>query len=81
MKKKINAWIARDKDGTILPYKVPPQRDELIGCWVGEVPRIFNENLSKQIANQLTWESEPIEVEIIVRRDRNRNIRKRRSDL
>jgi hypothetical protein len=81
MKKKINAWIARDKDGTILPYKVPPQKDELLGYWTGEIPRITNENLPEQIVNQLTWESEPIEVEIIVRRKGNRNIRKRRSDL
>ena len=67
MKKTIKAWIARDKDGQILPFNEHPQREDELGYWTGNIPRITDENISDELASKLTWEGEPIQVEIIIK--------------
>lgn len=57
-------YIARDKDGTLkLFLGVNPTRDlELEGRWISEAPYCI---LPPNLYPELTWENEPIEVDIV----------------
>ena len=61
---KIKGWVARDSDGSLTLWKVKPHRwkDDFWIC--GE--EFFS--LSLQIFPELTWESEPIEVELTIKK-------------
>ena len=59
----ISGWVARDADENLFVYSSKPER---IGTmWYGEYA---NFNLRNRLFPDLTWESEPIEVELIIKR-------------
>lgn len=64
----IQGWVAVDDDGDLFLYRTKPARDEVSGMWMsGECPLDVGINLFPD----LTWDSEPIEVEIILKRKKN----------
>lgn len=61
----IQGWVAVDDDGDLFLYRTKPARDEVSLMWMsGECPLDVGINLFPN----LTWESDPIEVEIIIKR-------------
>lgn len=54
--KAIKIWLAKDKDGQILPYSSKPIREQTY--WCGEVVRITNEHITDELYSQLQWEDE-----------------------
>lgn len=62
---KIKGWVARDEDGTLCCFSKKPERmsNTIAGhFW-------FNEDafeLRKDVFPKLTWEDEPIEVELTI---------------
>lgn len=59
----IRGWVARDEDGNLFMYSTKPER---IGTmWMGE---FANFDLRNNLFPDLTWDDEPIEVEIIIKR-------------
>ena len=68
MKNTINVWIARDKDGeTMYLFNEPPQRDEIGEYWAGKILKITDENLPEELAKKVTWNGEPVELEITIK--------------
>ena len=63
---KIKVWVARDSDGCLTLCKVKPQRWEG-DFWIGEGGAEYFP-LDSQIFPELTWEDEPIEVELLIRK-------------
>lgn len=59
---EIHGWIARDLNGDVFLYENNPERgwDE----WVGRISSEFD-------FKKLRWTSDPIEVEIIIKRKKN----------
>lgn len=64
----INGWVARDKNGDLYMYTCKPERNSNLGYWDGNVPDITPSN---DLFPDLTWESEPEEIEIIIKRKKN----------
>ncbi len=64
----ISGWVARDEDENLFMYNTKPERDETIHMWMGECANI---DLRNHLFPDLTWESEPQEVEIIIKRKKN----------
>lgn len=71
----IQGWVARDQDGYISLFKDKPTRDTFDK---GDVPYGFwdeanSNHLELQITSfpDLTWESDPIECEITIKRKKN----------
>lgn len=68
---KTIGWIAKEKDGTISFFNKKPQRfiDENNNCtgWYSENGCETAINFDSDIP-ELTWESEPLEVELIIRK-------------
>ncbi|MBP3511152.1 MAG: hypothetical protein J6K19_03825 [Prevotella sp.] len=71
----IQGWVARDMDGYISLFQERPTRDT---CDKGDIPYGFGgDNTGYYIElpttsfPDLTWESEPLEVEIIIKRKKN----------
>lgn len=64
----IQGWVARDMDGRLYVYCHEPKRNLMECLWEGE---IMNISLSDDMFPDLTWESEPIEVEIQIKRKKN----------
>ena len=64
---KIKGWIARDKDGLLGFYSELPERFDDRAWWCEEG---CNTALSVPPGSypEITWESEPLEVELIVRK-------------
>lgn len=61
----IQGWVAVDDDGDLFLYRTKPARDEVSGMWMsGECPLDVGINLFPD----LTWDSDPEEVEIIIKR-------------
>lgn len=63
----IQGWVARDSNGSLYFYRCKPERVRLNsndGLWMSET---LNE-LNSDLFPDLTWESDPIEVELIVKR-------------
>lgn len=61
----IRGWVAVDDDGDLFLYRTKPARDEVSLMWMsGECPLDVGINLFPN----LTWESDPQEVEIIIKR-------------
>lgn len=61
---KIKGWVARDSDGSLTLCKVKPLRWNN-DCWVG-AEEYFP--LSRTLFPELTFESEPIEVELTIKK-------------
>lgn len=61
----IQGWVAIDDDGDLFLYRTKPTRDEVSGMWMsGECPLDVGLNLFPD----LTWDDEPQECEIIIKR-------------
>lgn len=61
----IQGWVAADDDGDLFLYRTKPARDEVSGMWMShECPLDVGINLFPN----LTWESDPEPVEIIIKR-------------
>lgn len=59
----IQGWVARDKDENLFMYSTKPER---IGTmWYGEYTNL---DLRNKMLPDLTWESDPEPVEIIIKR-------------
>lgn len=64
----IQSWVAVDDDGDLFLYRTKPARDEVSGMWMSsECPVDVGINLFPD----LTWESDPEPVEIIIKRKKN----------
>lgn len=67
----IHGWVARDSDGSLYVYHCKPERVRYIngndGIWMSGTIKELNPALFPD----LTWDSEPEEVEIIIRRKKN----------
>lgn len=67
----ISGWVARDEDGDLYTYIDKPKREDVpwddATYWVGKT---FIE-LDSTLFPDLTWESEPEPVEIIIKRKKN----------
>lgn len=60
----ISGWVARDRTGALSLYQSYPERQENLGYWrdgLGEF------DLSETDFPSLTWQDEPIEVEITIK--------------
>lgn len=55
----IHGWVARDLDGEVFLYENKPERGD--GEWLGRISSEFD-------FQQLKWGSDPIEVELIIKR-------------
>ncbi len=60
----ISGWVARDGNGNLWTYTHKPIRSEN-PYWLGEVADF---TLTNDVLPDLTWESDPIEVEIRIKR-------------
>ncbi len=62
MKLGIKLWVARDQSGLLIAHSTPPSR--LANWW--KVPSITDTSwiLSSTLFPELTWEDEPLEVEV-----------------
>lgn len=58
----ISGWVARDLDGEVFLYENKPERGD--GEWLGRISSEFD-------FQQLKWGSDPIEVELIIKRKKN----------
>lgn len=73
----IQGWVARDQDGYISLFKDKPTRDTFdkddvpYGFW----DEANSNHLELPITSfpDLTWESDPIEVELVIKRKKNGN--------
>ncbi len=61
----IQGWVARDKNGDLFMYSTKPEWDRLTGMWYGERALITPSN---DLFLDLTWDSDPEPVEIIIKR-------------
>ena len=67
---KVKGWVARDRGGDLHIFKAKPDRvKDNLGLdydnyWCGE----YITELDCDIFPDLTWESEPIEVELLIRK-------------
>lgn len=66
----ISGWVARDEDGHLFMYSTKPERDEALQVWIG---RYADFDLRDYLFPDLTWDSDPIEVELIIKRKKNGN--------
>lgn len=64
----IQGWVARDYDGDVFLYQNEPDRNEI--AWNGYMMH----SLPIDSFPDLTWDSDPIEVELIIKRKNNGNI-------
>ena len=64
----IDGCIARDKDGTLIIGRKKPERVHQVGAWMG-----FGQcmHLDKELFKDVTWETEPVDVEITIRVKKN----------
>lgn len=60
----IDGWVARDRDGDIYIYRNKPTREDDI--WLDDdAPNLIS--LQKSSFPSLTWDSDPIEVELTIK--------------
>lgn len=64
----IQGWVARDECGDLYMYICKPKKISNLGYWDGDVVDVAPSN---NLFPDLTWESEPQEVEIIIKRKKN----------
>ena len=60
MEKKYKLWVARDKNGFLFAYEDKPKRCDNQKEWFGR----FLNSIKNSYFQNLTWEDEPIEVEL-----------------
>lgn len=60
----IRGWVARDKDKHLMLHQVCPQRVLFVD---GFPPEEGSIDLPQNLFPDLTWESDPIEVEIVIK--------------
>lgn len=67
----IQGWVARDKEGDIFLYKHQPKRiyDGEYSRWEEDI--ICTHSLPCELFPNLTWDSDPLPVEIIIKRKKN----------
>ncbi len=65
----IHGWVARDKSGDLYMYHTKPLRNVVADRWRGESSDIDLYN--NLLFPDLTWDSDPIEVELIIKRKKN----------
>lgn len=65
----IQGWTARDDSGDLSVYRVKPMRNIYTKRWEGECSDIDIYN--NLLFPDLTWESEPQEIEIVIKRKKN----------
>ena len=67
----ISGWVARDSDGTLTLFEVKPERVRYIrsnkGLWMAK----YMTDLISELFPDLTWESDPEPIEIIIKRKKN----------
>lgn len=61
----ISGWVARDWNCHLNLFTHKPMRDSVIRWWDGEYADI---NLPSSLFPDLTWDDDPIEVELIIKR-------------
>lgn len=67
----LSGWVARDKSGTVCLYNECPERyNAPINEWVADNPLQYY-RIPDELFPDLTWESEPEEVEIVIKRKKN----------
>lgn len=64
----INGWVARDKSDKLYIYGKKPVKDDEFGIWLND----FDDHLSfieldKAHLPEITWETEPVEVELTIK--------------
>ena len=64
----ISGWVARDESGDLYMYTCKPKKISNLGYWDGHVADVA---LSNNPFPDLTWDSDPIEVEIQIKRKKN----------
>lgn len=62
---KTKGWVAKDKVGHVILFEEHPNREEFEGKWCSIYGSIYLESDS---FTELTWEDEPIEIELIIRK-------------
>ena len=73
--KKIKGWIVRDspmyeKDpGTLMLCDTKPYRED--GYWVSDGDIIEAFKLESELFPEITWENEPVQVEITIKYDKD----------
>lgn len=65
----IQGWAAREGDGALALYSTKPERYEKSLLWMG---RYANFYIQEDLFPDLTWESEPEPVEIIIKRKKKK---------
>ena len=60
MENKYKLWVARDKNGFLFAYEDKPTRWDIRKEWLG----LFFCSMKNSYFHNLTWEDEPIEVEL-----------------
>lgn len=61
-KKTCKLWIARDKSGELFAYDSKPKLECYLGFWYSDLNCMGS--ISGNFFSDLTWEDEPIEVEL-----------------
>lgn len=61
----IRGWAARDKGGDLFMYCTKPERNGALQMWMGKCADF---DLRNRLFPDLTWESDPIEIEITIKR-------------
>lgn len=64
----ISGWVARDDSGSLNVFDEEPTRDEKLGMWSDGLDHF---GLPYSSFPDLTWDSDPIEVELIIKRKKN----------
>lgn len=64
----IQGWVARDEDGDLRIYREIPKRSKREGMWDGNIAQVVPSPL---LFPDLTWDSDPEPVEIIIKRKKN----------
>lgn len=64
----ISGWVARDSDGNLFMYSIKPERHEVLQVWIG---RHTDCSMCNNLFPDLTWDDDPIEVELIIKRKKN----------
>lgn len=62
----IQGWVGRDMSGSLYVYCHEPERNLMKCLWEGDIMSI---SLSDDMFPDLTWDSEPIKVSILIKRE------------
>lgn len=62
MKNEYKLWVAMDKSGKLFAYDSKPKRECYLGFWYSDLNCMGS--ISRAFFPDLTWEDEPIEVEL-----------------